>query len=879
MIIKVYTSQLDNTPHETIIVSSGSFLDYVKNKIVKFDIKGKHPIHVICQDTYYPAYKWDDLQGDITIHVYPKAKGAAFLLVGAIIASIVVTRLLNPKIKLPSTREITVGDRIESSEIRANIPRLNQVIPEIAGAYRVWLDYLSVPVKRFVNKRFFNFVSLFSVGVGDFEIDQNKIKIGETPLSALVDNAVQVAVYDSVTNVANEYADIYYISKEVGQSSSGNQGLELVSPDNFETGWGDDWYDYGTLGVLPQRSPRIKSKNSIQVPQGWASGDILRVIAPVDRNIDSQKRITGNINELQAFIGMIIELDGDLDGIFRVTGVDQGGARIAIEYLDGSPFDPDQGTYKLAIGYAGLRYQISSKVGAQVDVIRLTDTGAQDPVWLGFVPSSVPNSTVSIFSDNKVSDYIGAFYACPQTEVTNKIELDFFFPSGLAKIEEDGALTPYNVRVEVQYRDSALAGAWSTIIYPYTEATLDQIGFTETINLPAAYRPEVRCRRIGARSTSTSVQDTVLWYGLRSRLSIKNEYNGITKIGIKIDNLSRLGVQSENQISAEVIRKLNGVATRKITDWVKYVGSTIGYNNAQYDNTELARLQAIWDSRGDTYDYAEASESTIKTTMNQALAVGFAELTINKGLISPIRDEVRTVYEQMYSNQNLIQPIRKSFSAVKNDDIDGVDVEYIDESSWTQETVQVRLAGDLGIKSRKIRINGVTNRTRAWRIGMRVRRAEKYRRWSYKFSTELDGLNSKYFSYCVLSDDVATYSQSGQIFNVTNLGNNLYELDISEPFDVISGDKVFAYRLPDGKFSGVYTAVPTVDKFKIRGVIPTNPPVINSSQELPQIIFGKQDKLFYPVLITKITPRGFEAVDLEATNYDARVYADDDNSP
>lgn len=34
----------------------------------------------------------------------------------------------------------------------------------------------------------------------------------------------------------------------------------------------------------------------------------------------------------------------------------------------------------------------------------------------------------------------------------------------------------------------------------------------------------------------------------------------------------------------------------------------------------------------------------------------------------------------------------------------------------------------------------------------------------------------------------------------------------------------------------------------------------------------------YPVLITEISPSG-DTVDVSAVNYDARVYADDDNAP
>ena len=54
-------------------------------------------------------------------------------------------------------------------------------------------------------------------------------------------------------------------------------------------------------------------------------------------------------------------------------------------------------------------------------------------------------------------------------------------------------------------------------------------------------------------------------------------------------------------------------------------------------------------------------------------------------------------------------------------DLDGVDVEYFSRSTWAWETVECRWPGDLGAKVEKIKMPGFSDKTRAWRFGMRRR--------------------------------------------------------------------------------------------------------------------------------------------------------------
>ncbi|MFD1693848.1 host specificity factor TipJ family phage tail protein [Azotobacter chroococcum] len=460
-----------------------------------------------------------------------------------------------------------------------------------------------------------------------------------------------------------------------------------------------------------------------------------------------------------------------------------------------------------------------------------------------------------------------------------------FFPGGLIRISSKGSLRFKDVTVELQYRDMATAGAWTSVTKTYSAKTLDQMGFTEELTLPAAMRPEVRIRRIGAKSTDPNTQDTVQWYSLRSKLQGPTSYAGATTIALRLRGGHRLASQSEQLVSVIATRVLpvrNGGAwdietpTRGIAPWVAYVAKSIGYTDADIDFDELDRLDLIWQDRGDHFDAIVDASSTVKETLNDALAAGFAELTINRGLIRPARDEPRSVFEHMYTPQNMTEGLSRQFSAPQPDDFDGVDVEYTDGVTWQVETVECRLPGDIGRRVEKMKLEGVTDRTRAWRIGMRRRMEQKYRRTQYSWGTELDAWNSGYMSYCAVGDDVPGYGQSALLMSVETVSGG-YLLESSEPLTWGDGSHVVALRRPDGTLSGPYTAT-SVDDYRLTVPELDFTPDTSWSIEPPHLLFGPVTRWSYPVLVTSISPSG-DGASVEAVGYDPRIYTYDDATP
>ena len=94
-----------------------------------------------------------------------------------------------------------------------------------------------------------------------------------------------------------------------------------------------------------------------------------------------------------------------------------------------------------------------------------------------------------------------------------------------------------------------------------------------------------------------------------------------------------------------------------------------------------------------------------------------------------------------------------------------------------------------------------------------------------------------------------------------------------------AGVNVVAVRRPNGTMWGPFTAT-RVDDYTLSVAATIDfAPVFDGSIEPPHVMFGGVERFAYPVLLTSIKPNGMASTDMQAVGYDARVYADDDNSP
>jgi len=881
-VIEIFPSRLEGQPIESHKVHATHTLEsWLIDNVKAYEPREVPPISAEINGALIDPADWESTTfgpGD-SVHLIMEPKGAdPFSITFAlIVAAVVVIKAIMPKMPgMPNAATAKAGSPLDEASSKGNKIRLNSIIPERAGFGRFYPDliqsrrYFRAPREQWVE-------ILLCAGVGKLDMPTSKIRSGETPLVSLGDDA-KVNVYDPGEDVSGETAaQFWYPAKEVGASSNGTPGLELTV--------GSPLTGSATASVYQFNADTITiPAGAGTFPDDWEDGLLIRVIAPYGYTVtdgtgpDGRDVISGDIAQLGLLVGDSIEIAGHNAGIYTVhtvTAVD-----MTLNYAGGAPATGLMvGPTISAIGPVGLRFRIVAAGSSMMQVERLKSGGSiTDEDWPGWTFTETGQGYISLDSSNLVGGYRGPFAACPDGELATAVEWDVFFPSGLIGIGREGQEYQVHSEHEFEYRDMAIGGAWTVIPKSATHGTFDAVGYTHRVDLPYPMRPECRIKRLPVTGYERpgEVKDKSMWYGLRALLPAPTSYAGVTIMALYIRGGDRISSESENLISCEATRilpNLNGIEepTRDIAPWFLYVAKSVGYTEADIDMAELERLNDVWSPRLDHFNLGYTSASTVKSVLNDALRAGFAELTLERGKIKPVRDEPRSVFKHMYSTQNATTTIERPWEAPSINDFDGVDVEYLSNKTWQKETIKCRLPGDAGLRVEKISLEGVIYRDKAYQIGMRQRSVSKYIRKSFVVNTELSGLNSGYGDYIGLADDVPGYPQSSILQSWADVGGSVL-LVSSEPFDWSgAGPYLVSLRRQDGTLSGPYPAS-RIDDYRLTVSALDFTPDTTLALEPPHLIFGMP----YAAIVTDVSPKGTTGARVSATNYDARIYAYDD---
>ena len=774
------------------------------------------------------------------------------------------------------------GQQITPADARANTARLGQGVPELFGRYIRYPDYLNQPRRFYADTTTQVLRLLLSVGVGSYSVDPDTVQIGETPINEL--DGVTYQLFEPGEDISGlPHHENWYNAPEVGSTES-STGLRLKGVTTSGRTYDDTGVSSG------------QTISSIDAGEYWAPGVegsvTMRQVVTVTENPDPMlsDSITGNFQHLE--VGLTVDVVAGVGinlppGQYVVESLNGGKTELTLETTGGDPVNGLTATTStMEIDKAGTRYRITAvNSGSSIDVERILSGGGADPDWsvLPTLTGGSANFEISWDPDTMVGFRAGPFAACPDGETTDRFEVDIFAVQGLGIVDGE-VIDPRSRTIRIEWREVG-ATTWNVQDETVSGKTRDQLGWTFVVDLPSSIRPEIRVSRVGGESVAVTSLDRLECTALRSRLPTVTSYPEITVMAVTILGTDEIGSQSNNRINLEPVRKLPPVAggtpteTRSIARAACYVARSLGYDDDQIDIDEFERLDAIWEGRGDTFDYV-FNDLTAKEALDTILRAGFAQMTIDTGAIVPVRDEPRTTFEQPYSPENMTDSLQRDFTGPTPDEPDGVEVEFTKAGTWTTETVRCFLPGDQGIKLDKVKLDGVTDRTRAWRIGMRRRRSQRYRRWEYSFSTELDALNSSYLSYVPLLDDVPGFGSVSIMEAIQPDSTHGARITVSDPLEWIDGQThLVAYRNPEGETVGPFTAYQGDSDDEILADIPEPWPEISLKQEPPHVYFGTTERWCYPALITTIDPNGPRSVSVSATNYDDRVYADDNNAP
>ncbi|EPO4915546.1 host specificity factor TipJ family phage tail protein [Citrobacter koseri] len=900
MTIRIYPSRLPGEPLETHEHSAITIHQWMTRNVDNYRADMKHPIAIEVDGVNIPAAAWFDyaIRPDNDVKIYPVPYGtgleiAAWAAIAVSVATVAYALFFAPGASDPGGFSSS-GDSLDVNPAKANRARLGDPIRELFGRRRIYPDYVVQPVTRFDKDDPTKMtVDMFvCLGVGDFSFSTGDIRIGATPVTSL-EAGFSYEVYAPGANVAGDSrSENWFNSTEVGGTSSGT-GLDMgqTAPDSEDI-VADSLTVSGATVTFNGLSTDEEDPAENELPDSWVDGATVELIVPdsfVVTNDGAFSRITSdNLAEIAPYVGMPVTLwynsiDYDLFIASYVPHEDASGdddevtasVTLAYDSATGPAFTGiPEGLPRLALSHAGYQYKIFEVDGSSVTLQRLVD-GVIDPTWPGFSSRTVLDFDASGINEN--DSWMGPFLACPENETIDMFEVNFSFPNGICGFNKKGRKENRQVKWEIQYRVYGSGSGWTSKIGAYNLQNVNGLGFTERIVLDNAGLVEVRCRRTNEQGENNA-RDNMYWQALRGRLLARpSSYAGVTTMGATVETGGKLAAQSDKRVNV-VATKIYGTGTpRSISGALYHVGNSLGLD---MDTDAIDALEsAYWTPDNEFFDF-ETTDSTSALEVLQKIAnAGKSYFLLADGLASVAREGVKP-WSGVISPHEMTEDLQTAFVAPSDDDYDGVDVTYINGTTWAEETVQCRtLDNPTPVKIEDYTLDGVLDRDRAYQIGMR--RLMKYRqqRLTHTTSTELDALCYNVGDRIVLTDDIPGSQTISALIEGMVTADGITTFTVTEPLDWSFPNPRVLIRYQDGSASSLMLATDAGDyQVAVPYLLAFDNMILNDPAiEPPRLIFCDSSRVGYNAIISEIAPQSDGTCQVTAKQYKPSFY-DYDNA-
>lgn len=657
------------------------------------------------------------------------------------------------------------------------------------------------------------------------------------------------------------------------------------SPVTFSIGWEGDTYAVSLLTNYVTMSGLIDTISTQLTGSGLVARDAAGKLQIVEA---SSPFAGGSISHSALPIPAFGNAPVDVAGTESSGGTAAVEAHITLAYdsASGRRFTgiPD-GVQRISLGYADGQFRITDIDDQTITVERIresSDAVIVDPSWPGFTARTLLDSRVTGVNDDY--SWLGPFMACPDGEATTVIENNFIFPNGHIQYKKNGDAQSHSVQVLVQYRNAATGGTWRQVAYSFSGKTVDGHGFTRRISGLAAAQYEVRVRRTTKIGGSRTVNN-VYWQAMRSRLSKRPaRYAGVTTIALSVRTGNRLAAQSDRRVNVTPTRLYgNGRISRSISGALYHVLESLGFTDPQIDHAAIDALESgAWSPRGETFDWTTGDSSSALEVLQKITAAGMGYFLLTDGLVSAGREGIKS-WTGMITPQEMTEELQTSFKAPSQDDYGGVDVTYVNGTTWAEETVQCRLPGNpTPAKVESYSLDGVTDQDRAYRIGMRRLMGYRLQRLQHTTSTEMDALCYQYMDRIVLADDIPGSQTLSCLVTGIKYDNNTITLTLSEPPDWSFENPRVIIRHQDGRVSAMLTPTRIGDyTLSIPYSTALEPELWemdNPAIEPPRLLFCSSVRVPYDALIGEISPGSDGTSSVTAVQYHPGKYQYDDAS-
>lgn len=556
----------------------------------------------------------------------------------------------------------------------------------------------------------------------------------------------------------------------------------------------------------------------------------------------------------------------------------------------------DQYLYQLfCIGqgqYGSFTHQIEDTAVASFDdiTIEVYDPGDSVTLFPDNVVTSSEVSSIELYGTNEPEFQIfGPFVANAAGTATTNLEVDVVFPRGLYHTESDGSFSNATATALFEYRaiddSGAPTGSWTTLnSFSKTLATNQPQRFTLEATVPSG-RYQVRGQRTNAKGTDTLTQDLLQWYQLRAILPDTKDYGDVTLVAMK--------ARANNNLNSQTRNRYNVICTRKLEIWngssfdapaetrnpawaaVDILRASYGANlaNSKMDLAGFVTLASTFATEGHNFDFVFDTRTSIWDALKLALRCGRSSPVANMTQISAVRDQVRTVPVMGFSPDSIVKGSFKwDLQLQPDDDYDGIEVEYLDNTTWKQETVQCLIGNDAGTRTQKIRFPGITDRDKAIQAGYYIRLQQIYQRETISFQAGPDGVYPSFGDLIVVGHDVPRWGLTGL---VTSIAGDNVTVTLDTRVDNVIGNSI-AFRDIYGAIEGPYDCSKVATN--PRQVVTTT--AINQtnldftdSHTPPVAFFGEKDRIYKKMIVTSVTSDAEDNYTITAKNYEELVYS------
>ncbi|MZK88046.1 kinase [Citrobacter amalonaticus] len=893
MTIRLYPSRLPGEPLETHQHGAMTIHQWMKRNVENYRADMKHPVAIEVDGENIPPSAWFDfaIKPDSDVKMFPipyTAVALAWVAVAVSVASVAYALFFAPGAADPGGFSSSTGDSLDVNPAKANRAKLGDPIRELFGRRRIYPDYVVQPVTRFSpdDPTVMTVEMFVALGFGLFSFGNGDIRVGATPVSSLGDGFSHTLYLPGQNVAGDRRSENWFNSTEVGGTSSG-AGLDMAqtAPDTEDV-VAQSLTVSGSTITFNGLSTDDDDPATNELPESWVAGAVVELIVPdsfVVTNDGAFSRITSdNLAEIAPYVGMPVTLwynsvDYNLFiASYAPHSAPPGGdvvtasVTLAYESSAGAPFTGiPEGYIRLSLSHADNQYKILNVDGSSVALQRLIN-GVVDNTWPGFAARTVLDFDASGVNQNDT--WMGPFMACPENETIDMFEVNFFFPNGICGYNKKGKKKNREVRWEIQYRVYGSGLGWSSKTGSYNTQNINGLGYTERVTLSTPGLVEVRCRRTNEQGQDNS-RDNMYWQSLRGRLLTRpSSYAGVTTMGVTVETGGKLAAQSDRRVNVVATRIYDTGPPRSISGALLHVGNSLGLD---IDIDAINALESTyWTPDNEFFDF-ETTDSTSALEVLQKIAnAGKSYFLLTDGLASVAREGVKP-WSGVISPHEMTEDLQTAFVAPSDDDYDGVDVTYINGTTWAEETVQCRTSDNpTPVKIEDYTLDGVLDRDHAYQIGMR--RLMKYlrQRLTFTTTTELDALCYNVGDRVVLTDDIPGSKTVSTLIESMSTVDGLTKFTVTEAPDWSFDNPRALIRYQDGTTSGLLVvtragdyqiSVPEQPEF---GNIILNDPVI----EPPRLIFCDSSRVGYNAIISEIAPQSDGTCQVTAKEYSDSFY-------